>query len=145
MKVSNVGSSRSVSGPRRAQASSGKGAEFAEQLREAAGITEAEAGGVTETSAMVGVDSILLAQGVGDATDERQRRMARQYGEDLLDKLERIRREILEGQVSKDRLMNLAQAMRAHRMRTADPYLNSIIDEIELRAEVEIAKLTRQG
>lgn len=142
MKVSNVGSSRSVSGPRRTQ-SAGKGGEFAAQLREAAGVEEAAA--VTESSAMVGVDSILLAQGVGDATEERQRRMARQYGEDLLDKLERIRREILAGEVSKDRLMNLAQAMRAHRARTTDPYLNSIIDEIELRAEVEIAKLTRQS
>jgi hypothetical protein len=33
--------------------------------------------------------------------------------------------------------------MRAHRRETEDPNLNEIIDEIELRAEVEIAKLTR--
>ena len=33
--------------------------------------------------------------------------------------------------------------MRAKRRTSADPRLNEIIDEIELRAEVEIAKFTR--
>ncbi|MBT4220432.1 MAG: hypothetical protein HOL37_09535 [Rhodospirillaceae bacterium] len=33
--------------------------------------------------------------------------------------------------------------MRAQRRQTEDSKLNEIIDEIELRAEVEIAKLTR--
>jgi len=37
----------------------------------------------------------------------------------------------------------LAQSMRQQRRQSDDPQLNQIIDEIELRAEVEIAKLTR--
>ena len=35
------------------------------------------------------------------------------------------------------------QAIRQRRQRSDDPQLNEIMDEIELRAEVEIAKLTR--
>ncbi|MEO5338094.1 MAG: flagellar assembly protein FliX [Magnetospirillum sp. WYHS-4] len=144
MKVSNVGSSGSVSGTRRTgKASAGRGSEFAEQLREAAGI--AEAGGVVEGQAMVGVDSILLAQGMGDATEERQRRLARHYGEDLLERLEQIRSDLLAGAIPKERLMNLAQMMRSHKKRCNDPHLNAVIEEIELRVEVEIAKLTRHG
>lgn len=142
MKVSNVGSSRSVSSSRRAgKASGGGGAEFAEQLREAAGSFEA--GPVVESQAAVGVDSILLTQGVGDATEERQRRLARQYGMDLLDRLEQIRADLLAGAVPKERLANLAHLMRAHKRNISDPHLRDIIGEIELRVEVEIAKLTR--
>jgi hypothetical protein len=37
----------------------------------------------------------------------------------------------------------LAQRLRQKRQQSDDPKLNAIIDEIELRAEVEIAKLTR--
>ncbi len=42
------------------------------------------------------------------------------------------------------KLVDIAQMMRTQRQTTDDPRLNEIIDEIELRAEVEIAKLTRQ-
>jgi hypothetical protein len=69
--------------------------------------------------------------------------LARQYGDDLLDRLESLRRDILLGAIPKEKLANLAHALRAQRGQTDDPRLKQIIDEIELRAKVEIAKLTR--
>jgi len=66
-----------------------------------------------------------------------------QRGADILDKLEEIRRDILAGAVPRDRLENLAQSLRQRRVQVSDPRLIEIIDEIELRAAVEIAKLTR--
>jgi hypothetical protein len=66
-------------------------------------------------------------------------------GDDILERLDEIRRDILAGAVSRARLENLSQMLRTRRATIADPKLLEIIREIELRAEVEIAKLTRDA
>jgi hypothetical protein len=66
-----------------------------------------------------------------------------QHGVDILDKLEEIRRDLLAGGIPRERLENLAQTLRARRAHVSDPRLIEIIDEIELRAAVEIAKYGR--
>ena len=66
-----------------------------------------------------------------------------QYGEGVLDRLDQIRHGLLVGAISKNELAELARTLRAGRQRSDDARLNDIIDEVELRAEVEIAKLTR--
>lgn len=71
------------------------------------------------------------------------RRGAALRGAALLDQLERLRIDILDGHLPSDRLFALATAVREHRSRTNEEVLDSILAEIELRAEVEIAKLTR--
>ena len=143
MKVSKVGSSKTVESSRKKKTASVKSGEFAERLKETAGAANA-VGGV-EPSAPGGVDGILSVQEVPDATDERSRGLARQYGESLLDSLEDLRRDLLVGAIPKEKLAGLAQRLRARRQKSDDPKLNAIIDEIELRAEVEIAKFTRAG
>ena len=69
--------------------------------------------------------------------------MLRRYGGDLLDRLEDLRIGILSGAYPKQKLVDLAHRLRKKRQASDDPRLNEIIEEIELRAEVEIAKLTR--
>jgi len=140
MKVNDVGSSKSVAGPRRKKEAAGSGGAFAQQLKDA---TSASDGAVGETHGVSAASSILAVQEVSDATDGRSRGLARQYGDDILDRLDSMRLKILEGTLTKDQLAELAQTMRAKRVRSDDPKLNAIIDEIELRAEIEIAKLTR--
>ena len=44
----------------------------------------------------------------------------------------------------KDRLQELAHLVREKRERGADPVVSRLLDEIELRAEVELAKLSRR-
>jgi hypothetical protein len=73
---------------------------------------------------------------------ERQRRARR--GTEILDRLEEIRRGFLLGTVPKDRLGELARLVREKRERGADPVISKLLDEIELRAEVELAKLSRR-
>ncbi len=141
MKVKGLESTKTASSTRRKKAASGKGGEFAQRLKETAGAAESDA--AVEGAPVSTVESILSVQEVGDATDGRSRGLARQYGERLLDHLEALRLDLLGGVVPKDRLAALAQTMRAQKRLTDDPRLREIIDEIELRAEVEIAKLTR--
>jgi hypothetical protein len=107
----------------------------------AAGTAEA-AGGI-EPSMVNAPESLLAIQEASDSTEKRSRGLARKYGDHILDGLAEIQQGLLEGAVPKEKMADLARTVRTQRQRIDDPRLREIIDEIELRAEVEIAKLTR--
>jgi len=65
-------------------------------------------------------------------------------GTDLLDRLDDLRLALLAGTISPSRLKALADALSAGKSRSNDPRLDAIIGEIELRAAVELAKLSRE-
>ena len=65
------------------------------------------------------------------------------WGENIIEQLEQIRHDVLVGAIPVKRLTNLAQALRDRNSNISDPRLLSLIREIELRAEVEIAKYSR--
>ena len=52
---------------------------------------------------------------------------------------------LLTGGLSRDRLAKLAQMLRQPRDQALDPEVAEVLAEIELRAEVELAKLSRKG
>ncbi len=140
MKISNVGSTKSTRSAKK-KAKTGKGSEFAEQLKETAAAAETQVS--VESSAINPAEAVLAVQETNDATQGRSRGLASRYGNDVLDRLDHLRHEIISGAVPKESLALLARKMRAERQTSGDPRLNEIINEIELRAEVEIAKLTR--
>jgi hypothetical protein len=140
MKISGLGPAKGADATRRKKAE-GKGDEFAERLKQAAAASGSAA--TVESPPVTSADSLLAVQERPDATRERSRGLACQYGATLLDRLEEIRLAILAGAVAKDKLASIAQTVRQRRQKSDDPRLNAIIDEIELRCEVEIAKLTR--
>lgn len=142
MKVSKVSSGKSaVRASKKKKVEAGKGAEFAEHLQETAAVVGSS--GTTEAGSVNSVDAILAIQESSDATSGRSRGLAMGYANDVLDNLEDLRRDLLLGAIPKEKLGGLAQKMRAQRHQVDDSKLKEIIDEIELRAEVEIAKLTR--
>lgn len=141
MKVSGVGPAK---GPDKAKRKSGvSGDGFADDLRAAtAGEAEAppppvHAGGVG------GIAAVLAAQEVGDATDGRSKGLLMQRGNSLLDRLEDLQMALLTGTLPKAKVIELAQTLREKRPASDDTGLNDLLDAIELRAEVELAKLTR--
>ena len=143
MKISRVGPSGGASKSRRKGKVSASDGAFAEHLKDSAATTEAT--GLTETTPVQASEGVLAVQEVPDSTDGRSRGQAVRYGEDLLERLEEIRDGLLVGAIPKNDLAELARTIRARRQRSDDPRLNEIIDEVELRAEVEIAKLTRDA
>ncbi|MCW8916160.1 MAG: hypothetical protein OQK24_09945 [Magnetovibrio sp.] len=148
MKVGNVGQSKGVSGTKSKKGTSGAGSSaFADQLRGASGGSDVAATetGVVDTAALDGVDALLAMQEVGNSTEEQNRKQAHTYGMDLLDRLTSIQDALLRGAIPKENLMDLARRMREGRAKVQDPRLNDILSEIELRAEVEIAKFTRNS
>jgi hypothetical protein len=85
------------------------------------------------------LDSILMLQGLDDSTDGRSKATA--HGEKLLDMLDEIRDGLLAGGVPRTTLNRLANAVTRRHDQFADPKLQGVLDEIELRAHVELAKL----
>jgi hypothetical protein len=83
-----------------------------------------------------------LLQGVG-SSDQKQR--AVYHGDELLKLLDEVRDGLLAGGISRQTLTKLAVATSKRRESFADPRLQTVLDEIELRAKVELAKLEQAG
>ena len=94
---------------------------------------------VTSAAPIGPIDGILAVQEVSTATDERSRGIKR--GHDLLDRLDDIRYGLLTGSIPRERLLALRDAVATRRLVASDPRLGAILDEIDLRASVELAKL----
>lgn len=64
--------------------------------------------------------------------------------DDLLDKLENIRRSLLTGSISKNTLLNINNSLESlSKGRVDDPKLKYLILEVETRVKVELAKLDK--
>lgn len=141
MRVSKTEGGKGVDGSRKTKKSADSGQGFADALRDVSGAEAPQQ--AAATGGVSSVDAILAVQQTADATDHRSRGLMMTYGNDLLDRLEQIRVAILRGSISKERLHELARKLREHTTKSDDPTLNDLVAEIELRVEVEIAKLTR--
>jgi hypothetical protein len=102
----------------------------------------AETASAVRPSQATGVGSIdaLLAMQEVDGPLERRRKAVRRAGR-ILDVLDEIKMALLEGQASPQALERLIGAVRQERDGTEDPRLEGLLDEIETRAAVEMAKL----
>lgn len=87
-----------------------------------------------------GIDAILALQASGDYSEGR--RKAVKQGTRLLDLLEEMKADLLIGKVSPERLDVMASQVRNLRERV-EPELDAVLDDIELRVLVELAKLGR--
>lgn len=86
------------------------------------------------------IDALLALQAVEDPTFAKKKSIKR--GHDLLDGLENMKTDLLVGRVSESRLENMLNLVKKARSKS-DPALDGIIDEIELRVRVELAKLNK--
>jgi hypothetical protein len=75
-----------------------------------------------------------------ESATERKRRSVGRAGR-LLDELDKIKIALLGGELSPGQLDRLGRAIREQRSATDDPKLEGLLDEIETRASVELAKL----
>lgn len=101
---------------------------------------DARVAGNTPVAPMAGLDAILALQAVGDFREGRRRAVRR--GASLLDLLEAMKADLLVGKVGVDRLDAMVTQLANLRERT-EPGLDAIIDDIDLRVRVELAKLGR--
>lgn len=104
------------------------------------GSPTAKAEGSAPAAILGGLEALIAIQSE-DTTKERRRRGVRR-GQGLLDLLDELKIALLAGNLPADLQMRLSMAMRDESF-SGDPRLDSILEGIDLRAAVELAKLRK--
>lgn len=98
----------------------------------------AQAAGTSSTSSVAGLSALMALQGVETATERRRRAIRRGGG--LLDRLDELKLALLSGETGEGALSRLGQTLREARTDEEDPGLTDLLNQIDLRAAVELAK-----
>lgn len=139
MKVGRTSGPAASGGPSGARAPAG-GSSFSLPGTSAAGSAApvARAAGVTGVASL---DALLALQEMGGPLERRRKAVGRAGR--ILDVLDDLKMAVIDGEVSGAHLDHLMRAVRDQRENTEDPRLEGVLDEIEMRAAVELAKLQR--
>ncbi len=103
------------------------------------GADKTEKPGATQSIARV--DALLSVQAAEDPTERAARRRMHQRASVILDELDKVRLALLSGTLTVGHVIGVADVIAAHREKIMDPSLSAILDEIDLRAQVELAKM----
>lgn len=98
-----------------------------------------QAAPVQSSAPLATVDTLIALQEVPDSVTARAK--AARRGRDMLDLLDDVRDGLLAGGVSRAVLNRLVALVEVKREDFVDPGLAAVLDEIDLRARVELAKL----
>lgn len=115
------------------------GGGFAERI--GAGRTPRSTG-ISTLAPLATLGAMLAVQAAEDPLFSRRR--ARERGDRMLDVLEELRSAMLAGPLSHGQLIDLQKLLAERREPSNDAALEAMIDEIELRAAVELAKIERR-
>lgn len=137
MKVTGPGSTQHTSKTDKKKSVSGSDQSFSSLVT--GGAAESEEASAAQSIAKV--DALLAVQEVEDPTARAAKRRMRDRGENILQELDKIRMALLTGEVTVGDVLGVADMVAVHREKIMDPQLTAILDEIDLRAQVEIAKI----
>jgi len=136
MKIDRVSSIGTKPSRRTERGGSSKSSSFSKAL---SGSSTPAPTSVSGSGTLGPVDALLALQEI--AGESNRRSAAQQRGEDLLDRLDELRLALLDGRLPRATIERLASMVNAQRVKSDDPRLVEVLDEIELRAAVELAKL----
>ncbi|PJB73099.1 MAG: flagellar assembly protein FliX [Alphaproteobacteria bacterium CG_4_9_14_3_um_filter_47_13] len=102
-----------------------------------------EASGASAAQSLARVDSLLSVQATESPTERAARKRMAHRADTILDELDKIRTGLLSGTLTVGHVIDVADIVAAHREKIMDPALTAILDEIDLRAQVEIAKMRK--
>lgn len=105
---------------------------------------DGDADGVGEafaTPMVVDVGSLLAAQAAEDPSERKARKRMQERAERVLDSLDGVRKGLLDGTLNTRDLERVSQSVTEKRESINDPVLAGILDEVDLRAKVELAKM----
>jgi hypothetical protein len=89
--------------------------------------------------AAANIDALIALQGIEEGPAERRRRSVAR-GKGALDVLDELKLGLLSGNLDGSTVSRLRDAAAALKSSSGDPGLDTVLSEIELRVEVELAK-----
>ena len=101
--------------------------------------TSAESRPASAPKTVANIDVLLALQGVEDPTERRKRAVRR--GKSALDVLDDLKLGLLVGSLDSATVQRLRDAASELKSTSGDPDLDRVLGEIELRVEVELAKV----
>jgi hypothetical protein len=137
MKVSGPSGASPANGARPVRAPA-LGGGFTVATAPSAGET-AGARGATGVAGVGSLEALIALQEVGGPLERRRRAVGRAGS--ILDALENLKIDLLGNQLDGAGVERLARTVREQRALTDDPGLEGVLDEIETRAAVELAKI----
>lgn len=138
MKVKGPGGPKTVDKTKKSgQSNTSGGLNFGSMLVS----TASEAEQTVAAKTVSRVDVLLAAQAAEDPAERSARKRMGQRAKDILDALDTIKMALLNGNLRFSHLENITHMIAVNRERIDDPQLSYLLDEIDLRAQVEIAKL----
>lgn len=139
MKIEGPGGPNKTSSAKKATSISGVDAAFFRGLLATDDVDAAPA--ATPTQQIAHIDSLLAIQGAEDPTERAAQGRAKGRARELLAELDKIRTGMLVGNLTVGHMIDVADVVASHRDKIHDPQLTELLDEVDLRAQVEIAKL----
>ncbi len=138
MKVGGTKGPNSASGTKKGAAQKGSSdVDFSQYVKSG----NSSAAGVSATQNIAQLDALLAAQEVEDPTQREAKKQAKMRAGAILEKLDQIRLRMLSDDLTVGHMVDVADVVASHRDKIDDPRLSAIMDEIDLRAQVEIAKM----
>lgn len=137
MKIEGPGSARGTDGAKKSSKTAKGDSHFGDFVTTGPASNE----GVKTTQSIGSVDSLLALQGADDPTAQSSKKRMKQRAGVILGELEKLRVAMLTGNVTVGHMIDIADVIASHREKIIDPGLTAIMDEIDLRAQVELAKM----
>lgn len=137
MKVTGPGGTKGPSKSKKSGGASGSSSNFSDfMLKGTQGSSPTSA-----PQSIAQVDALLAVQGTDDPAERAANKRARERSDKVLGALDNVRVAMLSGNVTVGDMINVADVVASHREKISDPALTAIMDEIDLRAQVELAKM----
>ena len=136
MKLEGPKKTRSAGSAKKSSSASDEGVDFSQYIK-----SGQDSQSVATTKAITNVDSLLAVQAAENPTERAARKRMRERSNSIIEGLENIRTAMLTGNLTVGHMIDIADVVASHREKVQDPKLTDIMDEIDLRAQVELAKM----
>lgn len=137
MKVTGPGKTQGPSKTKKSGKASGSDASFEDFVSSG----PQESAPAAQTQSIARVDALLAVQATEDPTAGKTRKRMRQRADGILDELDKLRMAMLGGNLTVGHMVDIADVVASHRENISDPGLTAILDEIDMRAQIELAKM----
>jgi Class II flagellar assembly regulator len=137
MKVEGPKGTQSASKSKKSSSSGASDADFSQYVN----LGTQETAGAMASQSIAQLDVLLAVQGAEDPAARAAKKRTRERAANILGELDKIRIAMLGGNLTVGHMIDVADVVASHRDKIQDPMLTAIMDEVDLRAQVELAKM----